>query len=53
MYKKEINKLRRGLYRTARMLGDLEALSNGKVIKRVERRAGGRVAGKILKKVLK
>ncbi len=33
MNKKDINKLRREFYQTARILGDIEALSNGKKVK--------------------
>ena len=43
-----INSLRSLLYRLARLLGDVNAVENGKVPQRVERRLVGRVFGRIL-----
>jgi hypothetical protein len=51
-----INKLRRTLYRVARILGDVQALSSSdpkKVARRAGRRATGRAAGKLLRKLIK
>ena len=41
-----INKTRRHLYRTARLLGDAQAVKSGKVGKRMVRRAAGRATGR-------
>ncbi|HEX67457.1 MAG TPA: hypothetical protein ENG13_00100, partial [bacterium] len=43
------SKLRRELYRLARILGDIEAISKGKAGKRIQRRIAGKMAGKALK----
>jgi len=48
-----INKTRGMLYRLARLLGDLSAISKGKVGKRITRRATGKVTGKALRKLFK
>lgn len=48
-----INKVRRGLYKTARILGDINAVKKGKVGKRVGRRIAGKQAGKALRKLFK
>lgn len=48
-----INKIRKGLYTSAKVLGDVNAVKQGKVIKRVERRIAGKISGNILRKVTK
>jgi hypothetical protein len=46
-------RLRRSLYRSARVLGDLQAVERGPkaIVKRTERRFLGRLLGKLLRKV--
>lgn len=44
-----MGKTRKGLYRAARILGDLEAISKGRVGRRVMRRTAGKMTGKALK----
>ena len=44
-----MGKLRRNLYKAARILGDIEAVSKGKAGKRIGRRIAGKYAGKTLK----
>ena len=44
-----MGKLRRNLYKAARILGDIEAVSKGKAGKRLKRRVAGKYAGKSLK----
>lgn len=46
-----ISKVRSILYKSAKTLGDVDAVKNGKVGKRIKRRVLGKIAGKILKKV--
>ena len=48
-----INKFRRGLYKTARILGDVNAVKKGKVGKRIARRTAGKATGKTLRKLFK
>lgn len=51
-----INKTRSILYRTARMLGDYQALRTGdpkKIGKRIGRRVAGKVTGRLLGKLFK
>lgn len=48
-----INKLRRSLYKTARVLGDVNAVKRGTVGKRIGRRAVGRAAGRSMGKLFK
>ena len=47
--------LRTFLYKFARLLGDISAVQKGPkaIIKRIERRATGRVASKVLRKITK
>lgn len=45
-----INKIRKALYTSAKVLGDVNAVKKNKVGKRVQRRVAGKIAGKILKK---
>lgn len=49
----KINKVRRGLYKTSRILGDVNAVKKGKIGERIVRRAAGRQAGKALGKLFK
>lgn len=44
-----MSKLRRNLYKAARILGDFEAVSKGKAGKRLERRIAGKMMGKSVK----
>ncbi len=51
-----INKTRGLLYKLAKLLGDISAVSSGKpgkVTKRVTRRVTGKATGKIFKKLFK
>ena len=51
-----INKVRGGLYKTAKLLGDIQALSSGspaKVGKRVGRRITGKATGRAIGKLFK
>ena len=45
------NKFRSGLYKTAKAMGDVQAVRKKKVGKRIARRAAGKVAGRVLKKL--
>jgi len=47
----KITKTRSLLYKTARILGDVEAVRKGKVGKRVKNRVLGKIAGKLLGKL--
>lgn len=53
MNKMNINKIRKTLYKTARILGDINAIKNGKAGKRIGRRIVGRSTGKLLRKLFK
>lgn len=46
-----ISKIRAALYKTAKVLGDIDAVKEGKVGKRGERRLAGKLTGKLLKKL--
>lgn len=48
-----ISKIRSLLYGSARVLGDANAIKEGKVIQRVRNRFFGRLAGKLLQKLLR
>lgn len=48
-----INKVRRVLYRVSRILGDVNAVKRGTAGKRIARRAAGKQAGKLLRKLFK
>ena len=48
-----INKPRGLLYRLAKLLGDLSAVSKGKTSKRVTRRITGKATGRVFKKLFK
>lgn len=46
-------KIRDALYKTARVIGDAQAVKNNKIVKRVARRVAGKVVGKFFKKFFK
>jgi hypothetical protein len=46
-----ISKLRHHLYKAARILGDVNAVKRGRIVKRTENRAIGRLAGKVLRRL--
>jgi len=51
-----INKTRGILYKLAKLMGDLTAISTGKlgkVVKRISRRATGKATGKLFQKLFK
>lgn len=48
-----INKTRGLLYKLAKLLGDLSALSSGKPGKRIIRRTTGKATGRVFKKLFK
>ncbi|MEC3607476.1 hypothetical protein [Bacillus glycinifermentans] len=48
-----INKIRSALYKSAKILGDINAVKKGTIGKRMARRAAGKTAGKILGKLFK
>ncbi len=47
----KISKIRSLLYKTARVLGDVDAVKSGKVGRRVKNRVKGRIVGKLLRKI--
>lgn len=48
-----ISKIRSALYKTARILGDVNAVKRGKVGKRLARRVAGRATGRGLGRLFK
>lgn len=48
-----INKFRKFLYGSAKLLGDVNAVQRGTIGKRVARRAAGKATGKLLGKLFK
>ncbi|MBT2627194.1 hypothetical protein J7I81_17865 [Bacillus sp. ISL-32] len=48
-----ISKIRSLLYKSARVLGDVQATKNGTIGKRVARRAAGKATGKIMRSLFK
>ncbi|MBL3636850.1 hypothetical protein [Bacillus subtilis] len=48
-----INKIRSLLYKSARILGDVNAAKNGTLGNRVARRAAGKATGKIFRSIFK
>lgn len=48
-----ISKIRSLLYKSSRVLGDVQAAKNGTLGKRVARRAAGKATGKIMKSLFK
>jgi len=51
--KRSISKTRSGLYKAARILGDIQAVAEGRAGKRIARRLVGRATGKLLGKLFK
>lgn len=49
----KINKIRSALYKSAKVLGDVNAVQKGIVGKRIARRAAGKVTGRLLGKLFK
>jgi hypothetical protein len=48
-----ISKIRKALYTTAKILGDVQAVQTNTVPKRIARRAAGKATGKLLKTLFK
>ncbi|MDA1475255.1 hypothetical protein [Bacillus changyiensis] len=48
-----INKIRSAMYKSGKILGDVNAVKKGKVGKRIARRAAGKTTGKLLGKLFK
>ncbi|MFB5664280.1 hypothetical protein [Alteribacillus sp. HJP-4] len=48
-----LGKIRRILYRTSRILGDVNAVKRGTIGERLARRAAGRTTGRLLRKLFK
>jgi len=48
-----IGKTRNTPYKTARILGDIQAISKGKAGKRILRRLAGRATGRLLEKIFR
>ncbi|MEG7380104.1 hypothetical protein V5785_12360 [Bacillus subtilis] len=48
-----INKIRSALYKSARILGDVNAAKNGTLGKRIARRATGKATNKLLRNLFK
>jgi len=48
-----INKIRSFLYKTSKILGDVNAVQKGTIGKRIARRAAGKASGKLMKKIFK
>jgi hypothetical protein len=48
-----IGRLRSILYRTARFLGDVNAVLRGRVLKRLGRRVAGKFSGRLLGKLFR
>ncbi|MBS4171955.1 hypothetical protein [Bacillus sp. FJAT-49736] len=48
-----LNKMRKTLRSTEKLLGDINAVQKGKVGKRIVRRAAGKTTGKMLRKLFK
>jgi hypothetical protein len=46
-----INSIRNILYKTAKILGDINAVQKGKIGERIVRRAAGRASGRLLQKL--
>ena len=47
----KISKIRKVLYTTAKILGDVDAVSSGKVGRRVKNRVKGKILGKLFGKL--
>ncbi len=48
-----INKIRSALYKSAKILGDVNAAKNGTLGKRIARRATGKATNKLLRNLFK
>ncbi len=48
-----INKVRLFLYKTSKILGDVNAVQKGTIGKRVMRRAVGKASGKLMREIFK
>ncbi|ODS08289.1 hypothetical protein BSHJ18_00024 [Bacillus velezensis] len=48
-----LNKIRSALYKSARILGDVNAAKNGTLGKRMARRAAGKATNKLLRNIFK
>lgn len=48
-----INKVRSAFYKSARILGDVNAAKNGTLGKRIARRAAGKATNKLLRNLFK
>ncbi|WP_231834166.1 hypothetical protein [Bacillus subtilis] len=48
-----INKIRSALYKSAKILGDVNAAKNGTLGKRMARRAAGKATNKLLRNLFK
>ncbi|GLZ63676.1 hypothetical protein Bamy02_07290 [Bacillus amyloliquefaciens] len=48
-----LNKIRSMLYKSARILGDVQATKNGTLGKRMARRAAGKATNKLLRNLFK
>ncbi|KIN28562.1 hypothetical protein B4070_4530 [Bacillus subtilis] len=48
-----INKIRSALYKSAKLLGDVNAAKNGTLGKRVARRAAGKATNKLMRNLFK
>ncbi|MGO5673734.1 hypothetical protein ACTOTM_12450 [Bacillus subtilis] len=48
-----INKIRSALYKSAKLLGDVQAAKNGTLGKRVARRAAGKATNKLFRSLFK
>jgi len=53
MKKSSFSQARNALYKTARILGDIQAVSGGKAGKRIIRRLAGRTTGRLLGKIFR
>ncbi|WP_189319283.1 hypothetical protein [Bacillus atrophaeus] len=49
----KLNKIRSALYKSARILGDVNAAKNGTLGKRIARRAAGKATNKLLRNLFK
>ena len=48
-----LSKLRGLLYKTARIIGDVQAIRHGRIVKRIHNRIVGRLSGKLLRRIWK
>lgn len=45
------SKIRSGFYKTAKLMGDVSAIKNGKILQRIKNRVVGKVSGKLIGKI--